>query len=206
MLCKSVADDQSVNTNAYRVCFWMLAHIFHSPSLHSTIKAEIAPSLGQGGSVDSLYITANCPHLDSLWSEILRLTNASSGLRTVLEPTQIGTKLLNPGNMVMSPFRQLHFDQDVFGKGSDQCDPDRFFRNKELSRHPSYKPFGGGVTMCPGRFVARQETFVFIAMLLHRFEPKLAAGNYEFLRFELETPTTGIISPRSGDDVIVTLK
>ena len=59
--------------------------------------------------------------------------------------------------------------------------------------------------MCPGRFVARQVTLVFIAML-HRFEPKLAAGNYEFPRFELETPTTGIISPRSGDDVIVTLK
>ena len=206
MLCKSVANDQSVNTNAYPVCLWMLAYIFHSPSLHTTIKAEMAPSLGQGESVDSLHITANCPHLDSLWSEILRLTNASSVLRTVLQPTKIGTKLLSSGNMVMSPFRQLHFDQDVFGTGSDQCDPDRFFRNNELPRHPSYKPFGGGVTMCPGRFVARQETSVFIAMLLHLFEPKLPAGNYEFPGFELETPTTGIVSPRSGDDVIVTLK
>ena len=183
----------------------MLAYILHSPSLRSTIEAEIKPSLEQGGSIDSSYVTTKCPHLDALWFEILRLTNASSAIRTILEPTRIGTKLLNPGNKVMSPFRQLHFDEDVFGKGSEYCDPDRFLRNKELSRHPSYKPFGGGATMCPGRFVARQETFVFIAMLLHRFEPSLAPGTLDFPRFELETPTTGIISPKSGDDVVVTV-
>lgn len=106
----------------------------------------------------------------------------------------------------MSPFRQLHFDEEVFGKDAGHCDPDRCFHNKDLARHPSYKPFGGGVTMCPGRFVARQEVFVSITLLLHRFHGKLAPGEQMFPWFELETPTTGIISPKTGDDVVVSVE
>ncbi len=193
----------SVNTNAYRVAFWALAYTLHSPDLFSALYAETAPSLKPDGSVDVAYLVANSPHLDSLWLEVLRVTNASSAIRTVVEPTRIGTKLLMPGYKVMSPFRQLHFDEKVFGKDAGRCDPDRFFHDKDLARHPSYKPFGGGVTMCPGRFVARQEVFVFVALLLHRFQGKLAGGEQKFPRFELETPTTGIISPKTGDDVVV---
>jgi cytochrome P450 len=40
---------------------------------------------------------------------------------------------------------------------------------------PSYKPFGGGVTLCPGRNVAKQKVFVFVHQLLHRLKEKLAA-------------------------------
>lgn len=195
--------DHMVNTNAYRVAFWMIAYILHSDTLHLTIKAETAPAFARKEAVDVQFLTTDCPHLDSLWFEVLRLTNASSAMRTILEPTQIGSKVLKPGYKVMSPFRQLHFDKAVFGNDVDQCDPSRFFRDKALSRHPSYKPFGGGRTMCPGRFVARQEVYVFITLLLHRFDVKLIAGNKGFPRFELDIPTTGIISPKQEDDVLV---
>ncbi len=196
----------SVNTNSYRVAFWALAYTLHSPKLFSTLHAETTPSLKADGSADVAYLVANSPHLDSLWLEALRLTNASSAIRTVLAPTRIGTKLLMPGYKVMFPFRQLHFDERVFGKDAGQCDPDRFFNNKDLARHPSYKPFGGGVTLCPGRFIARQEVFVFVTLLLHRLRGKLAGGEQAFPRFELETPTTGIISPKTGDDVIFSVE
>lgn len=195
----------SVNTNTYKIAFWALAYIFHSPNLFSTLHAETAPSLKEDGSIDVAYLIAKSPHLDSLWLEVLRLMMAGSAIRTVLEPTRIGTKLLMPGYKVMSPFRQLHFDEEVFGKDAGQCNPDRFFHNKDLSRHPSYKPFGGGLTMCPGRFVARQEVFVFITLLLHRFHGRLAPGGQSFPRLDLETPTAGIISPKMGDDVVVSV-
>lgn len=185
----------------------MLAYAFHSRSLLSTLFTETAPSLKPDGSIDTTYLMTQCPHLDSLWYEILRLTNASSALRTVTEPTRVGTKLLLPCHKVMSPFRQLHFDENVFGANVGHCDPDRFFNQKDLARHPSYKPFGGGVTKCPGRFVAHQETYIFVTLLLHSLKAELANGGQQqhFPRFDLDTPTTGIISPKIGDDVVLSV-
>ena len=127
-------------------------------------------------------------------------------MRTALEPTLIGGKVMKPGYKIMSPFRQLHFDKDVFGATADRFDPDRFMKDKDLSNHPSYKLFGGGMTMCPGRFVARQEVYIFVALILHRFESKLTNKNQPMPKFELNTPTTGIISPILGDDVQVALQ
>ena len=146
------------------------------------------------------------PRLDAIWYEILRLTNASSAMRTALEPTVIGGKLMKPGYKIMSPFRQLHFDKSIFGATADRFDPDRFLKDKELSNHPSYKPFGGGMTMCPGRFVARQEVYIFVTLILHRFESRLTTTDQPMPRFELNTPTTGIISPVIGDDVHLVLQ
>ena len=184
----------------------MLAYIMHFADLKSTIEAETSPAFERGASADVSSLTANCPHLDSLWFEVLRLTNASSTIRSVLKPTRIGTKILKPGYKVMCPFRQLHFDEAVYGECFDEFDPDRFFRDAKLSRHASYKPFGGGATMCPGRFVARQEVYVFVTLFLHRFESHMGQSRSNFPRFELETPTTGIISPKGGDDVVVYLR
>jgi hypothetical protein len=60
--------------------------------------------------------------------------------------------------------------------------------------------------MCPRRFIARQEVYVFITLFLHRFETRLGKGSGVFPRFQLATPTTGIISPKGGDDVVVDLQ
>lgn len=85
----------------------------------------------------------------------------------------------------MCPIRQLRSDETVYGEDFDKFNPDRFFRDAELSRHPRYKPFGGGATMCPGRFVARQEVYVFVTLFLHRFESHLGKSSGIFPRFQL---------------------
>jgi len=176
----------------------------HSPTLYETIKSETAPAVNTDGTVNVQYLGNNCPHIHSLWLEVLRLTNASAAVRSVLEPTRIGTKLLKPGHNVMSPFRQLHFNSEIFGNPG-VFDPDRFFRDKDLERHQSFKPFGGGATKCPGRLVARQEVFVFVTLVLHRLKGNLASLEepQKFPRMELETPTTGVIDPKQGDDVVI---
>ncbi|KAL8729917.1 MAG: hypothetical protein Q9181_004832 [Wetmoreana brouardii] len=195
-----------VNTNAYRVAFWMLAHIYHSESLLSTIKEETGRSMKDDGSVDVERLMKDSPKLDSLWLETLRLTDAASAARTVTEPTWIGDKLLKPGHKVMSPYRQIHFDEGIFGNAVDKFDPNRFLLDKTLARHPSYMPFGGGVTKCPGRFVARREVFVFATLVLHRFDSALTDSAEAMPRLELNTPTTGVISPKAGDDLYVRLR
>ena len=76
----------------------------------------------------------------------------------------IGGKLLKPGYRVMSPFRQLHFNEEIFGREVESCDPDRFLLKGSLACDASFRSFGGGSTLCPGRFIARQEVFVFVAL------------------------------------------
>lgn len=112
----------------------------------------------------------------------------------------------------MSPFRQLHFNEEVFGKNINDCDPDRFFRNRSLAKDASFKPFGGGSTFCPGRFIARQEVFVFIALLVHRFDVEMAPvgdvekGRQAFPKLESKKPTTRIMSPQTGEDLILKVR
>ncbi|KAL8721245.1 MAG: hypothetical protein Q9225_002022 [Loekoesia sp. 1 TL-2023] len=194
-----------INTNVYRVAFWMLTYIYRSEDLLSVIKDETAFSVMDDGSVNVQHLVKNFPRLDSIWFEVLRLTSAASAIRTILEPISIGGKTLRPGYKVISPFRQIHTDESVFGNVVDNFDPDRFLRDKTLANHPSYKPFGGGVTMCPGRFIARQEVYMFVTLILHRFDSQLADKNQAMPRFELGAPASGVFDPKDGDDVHVVI-
>ncbi|KAL8637400.1 MAG: hypothetical protein Q9228_005324 [Teloschistes exilis] len=195
-----------INTNAYRVAFWMLAYMLHSKSLGSAIRNETMTAIRKDRSVDVSHLMRNSPRLDSVWSEIMRLTSSSAAIRTVAQPTRIGGRVLQPGHKVLSPFRQIHFNKEVFGESVDQFDPDRFLHDGKLAKHPSYKPFGGGVTKCPGRFVAQQETYIFIALMLHRFESELTDELQPIPRQELHTPTTGIVSPKTCDGFRINIR
>ena len=194
------------------MAFWVLSYMLFSPVAYDRIRSETDPAILPDGSIDLPRLMSESPHLDSLWMEVLRLTNSSSAVRTVMQPTRIGDKVLRPGHKVMSPFRQLHFNEDVFGKNAHECDPDRFLKNSSLAKDPSYRPFGGGSTFCPGRFIARQEVFIFVALAVHRFGIELAStagasgGLQTFPKLESKKPTTGIMSPQTGEDLLVTVK
>lgn len=129
--------------------------------------------------------------------------------RKVLEPTTIGGKILQPGNSVIIPSRQLHKNEAVWGENVNDFDAFRFTKNKGLARHSSFRPFGGGVTYCPGRILAKEEVFGFIAILLHRFNIRLAElpeANGEkqiFPQLDDSTPALGITGPVKSMDVVV---
>lgn len=91
----------------------------------------------------------------------------------------------------------------------DRFDPDRFCRDKTLGRCSSYRPFGGGSTYCPGRFIARQEVIVFVAYVLKRFDVELLEPGKTlstgFPRVEEMKPCLGVMGPVEGDDLKVTI-
>ncbi|KAL8791891.1 MAG: hypothetical protein Q9195_005467, partial [Heterodermia aff. obscurata] len=166
-----------INANAFKLAFWLLAHILHNPSLHSTLLTETAPAISSSGTeINMPYLTTNCPHLTATYHETLRLTSSAASVRTALAPTPIGSKLLPAGTKLMSPFRQLHFDETVFGPEVQRFVPERWIRDEGLGRSKAFRPFGGGTTHCPGRFVAKQEVFMFVVVVLHRFEVRLKGG------------------------------
>ena len=156
------------------------------------------------------YLLSSCPHLDSVFHEVLRLTNSAASIRTVESLTIINGKTLRPGTKVLSPFRQLHFDEKVFGDDAQHFDADRFLKNKDLARSKSYRPFGGGTTYSPGRFVARQEVYMFVAVISRRFDielaPKKGGLGQVFPALDRKKPSLGVMGPVSGDDVLVTVR
>ena len=200
----------------HKVSFWILAHLLHRPALFEVIREETAQGI-EDDSPNIPYLTQHCHRLDSVYHEVLRLYMSHSLMRHVTAPTRICGKLLQKGRNVMVPYRLLHYDPRVWGADASSFDPDRFLHNKDLARHPSYRPFGGGQHLCPGRFLAKQAIFAFIALALSRFNLRLdnaleddvsqSSGKRDFKqrfpRAEDLKPGLATLGPRSSDTVIV---
>ena len=75
--------------------------------------------------------------------------------------------------------------------------------NTRLGRSSSWRPFGEGQTLCPGRFAAQQTILTFVATLLHEFDLELAFPQ-SFPRVDEWRPVLGIMG--SLDDVAITIK
>ena len=145
-----------------------------------------------------------CPEVDAIWHETLRMSGWAASVRLITEDTVIGGKRMCKGNRVMVPHRLLHFDEDIFGEATNEFRTERWTSNKDLSRSPSFRPFGGGKTMCSGRFLARFSVTTFVATLLHRFDVELV-GNPSFPRADEGRPVLGTMSIRESDDFTVRL-
>ena len=130
----------------------MLAYIIYQPDLIDTIRTETAAAFDDSGRVDYHYLEDSSPRLGAVWYETIRMTAYSASVRYITKDTVIGGKILRKNNRVMVPYRQIHFDEEVFGKGVHKFDPERFIKDPALQKSSGRRPFGGGVTMCPGRY------------------------------------------------------
>ncbi|KAI1327855.1 cytochrome P450 [Xylariaceae sp. FL0255] len=176
-------------SNQSNTVFWIMSYLLYDPTLFR------------------LYLCVNCPQLESMLSEILRIMNGAGALRVVEEKTELGGKVLHLGNIIFIPFRQLHTNEKVWGPTVGEFDPYRFLKKKSLTRHSSYRPFGGGGTPCPGKTLAREQVFGFISTLLHRFDIELAgpATAESFPLLNRLTPSLGVNGPAKGMEVMVQL-
>lgn len=141
--------------------------------------------------------------------ETLRVTNGALPARRIVVPTQIRSKVLRSGNSILMRLRQLHYDEAIFGDDPARWDPERFSEKKILRNSSSFKPFGGGVSYCPRRFLARQEMLYFVALVIDRFDIELVAevpkdGNpstpQTFPKLDESTPALGVNGPVTGSD------
>ncbi|KAL9012109.1 MAG: hypothetical protein Q9173_003108 [Seirophora scorigena] len=197
----------AANSNEYNISFWVLAHLLFNETLLEIVRSEVEAAWSNG-SLDIKYLCANSPSLDAIFLEALRLNGGAMMGRKVLAATEIGGKILEPGNSTIIPSHQLHTNRDVWGDDVGNFDAFRFAKKKSLARHSSYRPFGGGVTYCPGRVLAKEEVFGFVAILLRRFTIKLASSDGSsghrqvFPKLDDSSPALGITGPVKGMDVL----
>ncbi|GME49713.1 cytochrome P450 [Neofusicoccum parvum] len=199
----------AANANTVDSAFWLLNYLLFDQDLLSAIREETRPAF-VNGSVDVWYLIKNCPLLEATWFEMLRVVNGALSVRKVTAPIVVGGKLLQPGNTVAIPFRQLHFNEHVWGDDRHEFNPHRFLKDQKLRSHPAYRPFGGGASFCPGRYLAMAEACGFVAMFLHRFDVVLSdTGNGVRQRFPLQDdtkPSTGISGVLDNMDVLMDVR
>lgn len=174
------------------------------------ISSETAAAFSLDGKLSMEYLLDKCPLLNSFYEEVVRKTTYPIGARDVVSEVTIGGKVLAPGNKLLMPFHEMHSNPEVFGANTAEFDPRRFLKNQSLVKSTSYRPFGGGLTYCPGRFLARREIFMFVVSFLHQFdvelEPGKNGGPVVFPRMDESLALGGTMSPQKGNDLIIKVR
>ena len=174
--------------NTIPAVFWSLYYILQDQKAVETITQEIDTYLPRFSLVDDDDDTNeslieewtpehlnSCIFLDSAVNEILRLTNAVIMMRKCKREMDIvlpeGRSLHVKPNETLAHFVGIaHMDEKLFPE------PTKFifdrFVGKNADAAPGFMPFGGGKTICPGRFFAKNEMKICLAMLLRYMEYK----------------------------------
>ena len=187
--------------NSNKLIFWMLLHVISSPDLLEGIRKEIDPfiqcSFNQKNpslkiQVDDLF--HSCPLLKATFYETMRLYTVGTSYKKVLQDLTLtesaedaakfgkerpqtyhvraGTYLVIPHGTMQSDPRlwenPMHFEPKRF-LVPDEEKPEIL---KASMRH--LNPFGGGTSMCKGRFYAEREVLLHVASLVAvwEFTPK----------------------------------
>ena len=197
----------SVCGNNKKGPFWMIAYLLFDTPLLDAIRKEVAPAI-TATTINTEYLLHSCPLLNAVWDETLRQTAFAASVRFITEDVVLPNSpvILRKGNRIMMPQRQLHFDESIFGADARTFNPERFLKNPKLRSSGSYRPFGGGTTLCPGRHLAKVTSLAFVAALVSRFDMELEDKTQEFPAAAEEYPTITLVDVRPGTDLRVVMK
>ncbi|KAF5871214.1 putative cytochrome p450 protein [Botrytis fragariae] len=81
-------------------------------------------------------------------------------------------------------------------------------RHKSLTRSQNFRPFGGGHTLCPGRFIAKKSVYTIVALPFSQYDVTLDTdnANQKFSRIDEATAGIGKMAPMPGEDVKLVIK
>ncbi|KAH0598982.1 hypothetical protein MHUMG1_03096 [Metarhizium humberi] len=198
------------NTNTRKAAFWLICHLLSNPSLIDSIRTETAGAFGPEGTItDLVHLRRHCHQLDATWNETLRLTGVAASLRTVTADTVLCGRMLRAGNPLIIPYRQFHHDKGIFGDDIMTFRPERFLNTKlkkvKRVRLEHFRPFGGGSTICPGRFITKRVVMILVALLLRRFDISMAGGSQDMPQADDWSPFLGIAGVKPGHDMRIRL-
>jgi cytochrome P450 len=200
----------AAQANTLPAAFWALAYILHDRTARTEITAEVRAVLAErGGHLDQETLR-RLVKLQSAVSESLRLCAGSMTLRHVERDMQLtldggrSYALRRGDRVVLYPYVTPHRDPEIF-PDPEHFQFDRFLAPEAGGVKQFFKggrrvttplmPYGGGVSMCPGRFLANSEILQFISLLLDRFEMEL-----------LDTELPGLDQSRAGLGILPPLR
>lgn len=183
--------------NTIPSAFWALFCMLKDGSTGACIREAQAAHGAAKGDDEALgsELASGLPVITSVVSEALRLCIGSLTVRKAVESFEL--KLKGTGSsvhvragdrIVLAPV-MTHMDKTIYPDPSvfrrerfDKSEDDMETKDEPNTQEPSHKtlppsvalqPFGGGVSMCPGRFLAMGEVKAFVAQIAMRWEIEL---------------------------------
>ncbi|GKT94837.1 cytochrome P450 family protein [Colletotrichum tofieldiae] len=184
----------SINANTIPVTTWALMEALQDPKLFEAVREEALQTMTRDPTTgERCFDTAklvSMPLMQSIYIECMRLHVSIAITREVAETTKLQGYRLEKGSMIQAPTNLMHLDEQIWGqeghpasefwaerhiKHVKKVDEDTGFVTTErqfvMGAKPSeFFPYGGGVSTCPGRFFAKQEILLTVAMLVTRFD------------------------------------
>ena len=183
-----IGDVIGILINAVPTFFWSILHIYSNEELLLHLREEVEAATETIMTADGRTVKHRmnitdlqeaCPLLLSTFREVLRYHTHNSTNRWVTEDTMIANKyLFKKDSIVQMPAGVVHTDESLWGSDCNKFDAHRFLKQQDLKAsgkagrlHPgAYRAWGGGQTLCPGRFFATTEITCSLAMLVSRFD------------------------------------
>ena len=176
--------------NAAPATFWILFDVLSNPTLFLEIRQQLEQIIHQSSGdnhtqgsnknnqtlhVNMAQVLRKCPLLKSLMEEVLRIRSTNASGRMVMRDTMINDQYrLQANSTVLIPSASVHNEASVWGPTVDQFDPFRFLKSNgsQTLLQPSYtyRAFGGGHALCPGRFFASMEILSVLTTTILRFD------------------------------------
>lgn len=127
---------------------------------------------------DNLYefvSTAELPLLASTIQETLRYAASVMSIRRVTEPVEFGGYRFDRDDEIVCMTRSVHLDEEIHENASEY-DPRRYMKQKRFSKNGKSvvnhsMPWGGGVSMCEGRYVVSPASMLLGARLTELTSP-----------------------------------
>ncbi|KAL8948350.1 MAG: hypothetical protein Q9222_005460 [Ikaeria aurantiellina] len=199
-----IGDLIGVLINATPTFFWVLVHIYSRPELLHSIRQEVTGIVSEQtaeasptnnkktvGSIDVSKLKESCPLLLSTYQETLRVQTHNTSSRWVTKDTMLADQyFLKADSVIQMPGYPVHTMPSLWGTDPETFNPHRFIKIEKSSQasggagdgkgaakqHPaSFRSFGGGATLCPGRHFATAEICASVAMFVMRFDMAPAA-------------------------------
>jgi len=165
-------------------------HLVSDESLFAEICQELIDTKFQYLTADARakLVPSGLPRMHALFREVMRYHTTAWSAREVIKTTKIELKSnheslkpriykLKKGGIVVMPSSLLHHDPDIH-KNPEVFDSKRFL-STELggSGTPvsslTLRPFGGGISYCPGRLFAEKQVVGYLAALCAKFDPEM---------------------------------
>lgn len=119
------------------------------------------------------------PWVQGFWKETIRLGSTSASARVLQKDEQLEGFILRKGSLVFLPVQLMHYNPDIFADPT-KFDPRRWIGGEDKRQNSSLRAFGGGTSICSGRFLAEQETLLIAATFLLRFDIKMGPSQKPF--------------------------
>lgn len=173
--------------NTLSFAFYVLSQ---HPEILKKAQAELDTVL-QGRS-PTLADLANLPYTKMVLEETLRLYPAAPAVtpRLVTKDLELNGFFIPEGALLLINIFNIH-RHPKYWDNPEVFDPERWVNGEDLKHRLAYMPFGAGPRKCIGNNLAMMEGQLLLAMVLQKFELKLAQE-----KVELEQAVT--LRPKGG--------